>query len=141
MRYLAFVIFLALVSLVGCSSPSSPIVHTEVVLQQEYLTQHWVHSREEAAADSKVEVFRPTDYKEFPPSRFRKQYIFNEGGDCLWYYLAPNDGHHFRPGTWAFDTDEADLLYIQEGDQRVIYRVVELTEELLRMMRVEPVTD
>lgn len=100
------------------------------------LTRHWVRSYEEEAAESGVEVFRPDGFRAFPPSRFRMQYVFEAGGDCEWFYLAPNDGHHFRPGTWRLTGEEEDVLRIQQGEQTVTYRILELTDDLLRMTPV-----
>lgn len=127
----------ALVLAVGCASslvrtsgPASP------ELNREYLTQHWVHSYEEEGA-SGVEVYRPREHKDLPPSLFRMQYVFKEGGDCEWLYSAPTDGHHFKTGTWHLHADEKAVLRIEQGKRTVGYRVVELAEELLRMTRID----
>ncbi len=84
-----------------------------------------------------VDLYRPHDYKEFPPSRFRMQYVFEEGGSARWFYLAPDDGHHFKPGTWRLDHDEEDVIVVDQGGRIVSYRVLELTRHLLRMMRID----
>lgn len=63
------------------------------------------------------------------------QYIFEDEGRCQWYYLAPDDGHHFKPGEWQLE--EGNLLRIEQGEETVRYRIVELTEELLQLKRIE----
>jgi hypothetical protein len=97
------------------------------------LAQHWVHSREEETQGSDVQIYRRENYKEFPPSRFRMQYIFSADGKCKWYYLAPNDAHHFRDGTWKIDANAENIIHIEQ-DKTVSYQIVELTEEVLRMV-------
>lgn len=113
----------------GSGSLASPDINGE------YLTQHWVHSREEEPPNSTVEIYRPNGPRDFPPSRFRMRYIFEEGGTCSWYYLAPDDAHYFRPGSWR--VVENNVLEIVQGDDTVHYRVVELTGEVLRLRRID----
>ncbi len=120
----------------GCSLNFSA-TESSVPIKIENLTQHWVHSREEEAENDSVRVFRPDDFKEFPRSWFRKRYIFYEDGTCEWYYLAPNDGHYFRDGTWEFDSDESNVIHIQEDELTVSFRIIELSSELLRMTFID----
>ncbi|NJO93560.1 MAG: hypothetical protein HC820_02860 [Hydrococcus sp. RM1_1_31] len=61
------------------------------------------------------------------------QYIFSADGTCKWYYLAPNDKHHFRDGTWKIDANTENIIHIEQ-DKTVSYRIVELTKEVLRMV-------
>lgn len=98
----------------------------------EHLTQHWVHSAEEDQPNGAIHVYRPHDFKEFPASRFRMQYIFKPDGSCDWFYLAPNDGHHFRSGTWRLDPQET-VLHVEQGEHTVSYRIVEMRKSLLRV--------
>ena len=51
--------------------------------------------------------------------------------DVNWdrYYLAPDDGHHFRSGSWR--VLENNVLEIEKGDDTSRYSVVELTDEVL----------
>lgn len=133
----SFLISLVVVGLItSCSAPSDTGEPEGVNL--EYLTRHWVHSYEERPEGSDVQIYRPEGFKEFPPSRFRMQYIFYRDGDCKWYYLSPVDAHYFRDGTWRFDVEEEDVIHIKKGERTVTYEIVELTEDLLRMV---PVTE
>lgn len=123
-----------LLALPGCSlfpgsggGPSSD-------LNEAYLTQHWISSYEEQEPGGEVDLYRPAGYKEFPPRRFRMQYIFLEGGSCQWLYLGPTDGHYFKPGRWQLLAD--NVLQIEQGEETVRYHVVELAEDLLRIERI-----
>lgn len=97
------------------------------------LAQYWVRSHEEETQGSNVQIYRRENYKEFPPSLFRMQYIFSADGTCKWYYLAPNDAHHFRDGTWKIDANAENIIHIEQ-DKTVSYQIVELTKEVLRMV-------
>ncbi|HBU08300.1 MAG: hypothetical protein A2471_04955 [Omnitrophica WOR_2 bacterium RIFOXYC2_FULL_45_15] len=103
----------------------------------EYLCQRWVHSFEEQQQADKDSIYRPKDFKEFPGSRFRMQYIFYKNGDCEWYYLSPDDAHHFKSGKWRFDPRKSTLQIIK-SDITESYRVTELTKDMLRIAPIEP---
>ena len=100
------------------------------------LTQSWVHSVEEQKPDDNIQIYRPRNTKEFPPSRFRMKYIFSVDQKCHWYYLAPNDGHHFREGTWKFRDDATNIIDIQQGNATVSYQIIELTQDVLCMLPI-----
>lgn len=123
----------ALVAMAGCSTSGNGSRSTSIDV--ELLTQHWVHSREEEVQSSPIEIFRPADYTDFPPSRFRMQYVFEDDGTCQWFFLAPNDAHHFRDGSWRLE--ENGVLQIEQGEESVRYQILELTPDLLRMSRVD----
>ena len=59
--------------------------------------KHWVHSHEEDTKD--IRVYRPDDY-EFPPSRGRRGFEFREGGEFIYYGIAPVDGSLRSVGSW-----------------------------------------
>ena len=112
--------------------PNSPGINTE------YLCQHWVHSFEEQKQTEKSQIYRTSDFKQFPPSRFRMQYIFYKNGDCEWYYLSPDDGHHFKRGRWRVDAHDKRVLQIIKDDTTESYRIIELTQDRLRMAIITP---
>jgi LEA14-like dessication related protein len=58
--------------------PSCSIFETDSFtrIDIDELDQEWTHSREEQV-DS-VEIYRPSNYKEFPISRYRQKYKFNQ---------------------------------------------------------------
>jgi hypothetical protein len=139
-------VFLALFSY-GCSSKSGPVNTTAsgsgptlMGINTEYLCQHWVNSREEEQRTDKDQIYRPKDFKEFPISHFRMQYIFYKNGDCKWYYLAPDDGHHFKPGTWRIDPNDKSILQINAEGTTRSYRITELKKDILRLASINPNT-
>ncbi len=109
-----------------------------IVINIEFLCQHWVHSREEEQQTDKAEIYRLKDFKKFPPSRFRMQYIFYKSGDCEWYYLAPNDTHHFKRGKWRVDPKDKSILQIIKADITESYRVTEIRKDMLRIALMKP---
>src|ERR1039457_2199153 len=72
----------------------------------------WTDSREENTQGSNVFIFRPCDYKVFPPSRYRFKMNLKSGSICSWLELAINDAHYMVDGTWTFNeaTNELKLL-------------------------------
>ncbi len=136
MRLIIYSIFFSILTLSACSIFSDGD-NSSSDINLEYLNQHWVHSYEEESQESDVNIFRPNDYKEFPPSRFRMQYIFEEDGSCEWFYLAPDDGHHFRSGNWRLVAENNEDIIIERDEDLLRYRIIELNEEILRMKLIE----
>ncbi len=66
------------------------------------------------------------------------QYIFERDGTCQWFYLSPTDAHHFREGRWRVASQEKDVIHIEQGEQTNVYRVLELTQDVLR---IEPMAE
>lgn len=120
------------------STTPSGSSQTQVRINTEYLCQHWVRSREEEHQTDRDQIYRPKNFKEFPVSRFRMQYIFRKNGDCDWYYLAPDDNHHFKPGKWRIDPNDRSVLQVIKGATTESYRVTRLTKSLLRMAVMIP---
>ena len=102
----------------------------EATFDTELFCRAWTHSREESAT-----TYRLASSREFPPSRFRMRYVFNEDGTCQWYYLHPTDRHHMRPGTWEIVGEEGDRVQIldEDGNRVKSFRVLELTQDVLRL--------
>jgi hypothetical protein len=119
------------IEVIGANQSKQLPIHAHINIK--LLSQHWLNSSEEETEN--IKIYRPKNSREFPPSRFRMQYIFSEDGTCKWYYLAPNDGHHFRDGTWKIDANAENVIHIEQ-DGKVSYRILELTEELLRMVPI-----
>ncbi len=100
------------------------------------LLRHWVHSSEEQN-NGNERIFRPKGSREFPPSRFRMEYVFRENGECDWYYLSPDDNHRFKKGTWQLDQVDGTILEIKKEDETERYRIKELTKDILRIDFIE----
>jgi hypothetical protein len=61
------------------------------------------------------------------------QYIFHENGECEWYFLSPDDAHHFKSGRWIIDPRGQNTIEVVKGEAREVYRIVELTSDVLRI--------
>jgi hypothetical protein len=105
------------------------------------LFQHWIHSREEEQPDAKIEIFRPAASMEFPPSRFMMEYKLARDGRCEFLFLAPNDGHYFKPCTWKISADKL-MLQISANRGSTSYKIAELNGKILRFTPLQlPPTD
>lgn len=137
MRILTLFTFLVMLVLSACSLFHDTKDVSSQKINWEVLDQHWLHSFEEEQNGSEADIYRPHGYKNFPPSRFRMQYIFEKNGHCKWFYLAPNDSHHFKPGKWKQDADDSEVIIIERGGQGIRYRILELNEDILRITRID----
>jgi hypothetical protein len=105
------------------------------------LFQHWVHSREEEERGATIQIFRPAASMDFPASWFRMQYKFARDGRCEFFFLAPNDGHHFKPCTWKISADKL-MLQISANRGSTSYKIAELNGKILRFTPLQlPPTD
>jgi hypothetical protein len=102
------------------------------------LFQHWVHSREEEQSGGTVQIFRPAASMEFPPSRFRMAYKFARNGGCEFYFLSPDDAHHFKACKWTISADDKTTLQIIANGITTSYRIAELSGKILRLTPLEP---
>jgi hypothetical protein len=107
---------------------ASPAVHIEA------LSRHWVQSAEEQRADSTLQVFRPAGSRAFPPSRFRMAYKFAPDGRCEFFFLSPDDAHHFRPCTWKLGAKDRRVLQIAADGRTTSFRIAELSGNVLRIV-------
>jgi hypothetical protein len=99
----------------------------------------WSHSFEEEPTQGDIEIYRPTDSREFPLAWFRMRYVFKENRSCEWHVLHPADAHYMQSGTWGVDHRDNRLVLIYDTDglvENVSFRVVELTAEILRVKRL-----
>jgi hypothetical protein len=101
------------------------------------LFQHWVRSSEEEQPGGMIQVFRPVASMNFPPSRFRMAYKFAPKGGCQFYFLSPDDAHHFKPCTWKSSADNL-ILQISASGKLTAYRIAQLTGMSLRLTPLEP---
>ena len=89
----------------------------------------WLRAREEEAENG-PQIFRPSDYKTFPPSRFRAKYVFHRDGTCEYLYLSPNDRHAMKSGEWTYEKGDKRLV-VRDGGEVVCNAVVECGEDRL----------
>ena len=102
------------------------------------LFQHWVHSSEEERPGGTVQIFRPAASMKFPPSRFRMAYKFAPKGSCEFYFLSPDDAHHFNPCSWTIRASDRTILQISANGRTISYRIAQLTGKILRLTLLEP---
>jgi len=102
------------------------------------LFQHWVHSSEEEQPGETVQIFRPAASMKFPPSRFRMAYKFARNGGCEFYFLSPDDAHHFNPCKWTISASDKTMLQISADGKTISYRIANLSGKILRLTPLEP---
>jgi len=97
----------------------------------------WTDSREENDRNSDVMIYRPEDFKEFPVSRFRFRMDLKEDNVCSWLYLSPNDGHHMKDGTWAFNKKTMTLDILDAKKEKVkSFEISEIGKDILKIKRL-----
>ncbi len=110
------------------------------VIYEKNLSGSWTRSFEEELNQDDVEVYRPTESKEFLPAWFRLRYVFNEDRSCEWLVLHSSDAHYMTTGTWGVDPLDKKVILIYDPDGIVVeyrsFRIVELTGEILRVKRI-----
>jgi len=99
-------------------------------LTKGFLVECWVNSYEESTPDKGYEVYRPCDYKSFPASRFRFKMELNNDGTCNYFYLAPDDNHKMKPGTWS-NKNKLLKIFNSEGSLIKQFEIIQLEENLL----------
>jgi len=111
----------------------SGCVENDGVLQMPLLQNSWTHSFEENPSGD-IALYRPSDYMEFPISRYRQVFVFAENNICDYRQLAANDGHYFERGTWSYN-QKTNILKIFNPNAVMIYEfeVVELTNNSLKL--------
>jgi len=97
----------------------------------------WTNSYEESASSTN-EIYRPCEYKKFPPSRFRFSMALSEGGVCQYFQLSPNDAHGMMDGTWTLDAANGTLtIFDGEGNTHTVLIVNSLEKDLLQLKKAE----
>lgn len=76
--------------------------------------QEWVHSHEEQNGQKIPNIFRLKGSREFPPSKFRMEFAFDQSGQCTYKHLSPTDAHELR-GCVYTKVDNKVYLYSNEG--------------------------
>lgn len=131
-------ILLPLLTLSACLPLTEASNVTPIVVNQAHLTQHWIRSLEEESQGSEVQIYRHIDdQKGFKPTRFRMQRVFKENGEYEWLYLAPNDAHYLKSGSWHLDAKKP-VLRLKEDNTTQHYRIIALTEKVLHLEPVKP---
>lgn len=105
-------------------------------IQKSYLTKCWSDSREENKEGSSTTIYRPCDFKNFPPSRFRFKVELNEGGSCKYLHLASNDAHYMAPGTWSYNERDQYLeIADQKGNLIKRWKILNLQNDIMEVVK------
>jgi hypothetical protein len=100
------------------------------------LQQTWLHSHEEDQGE--ILTYRPNTY-DFPPSRGRTGFTFNEDGAFIQYEIAPTDGLEERLGTWKLaGRDQIRVSFAEGTHQDFLLEIVTIEPNLLRVRRRLP---
>lgn len=130
--FLAFmaVAFLSFL-LSGCAKGIASIkTNNPPILQKE-----WKHSYEESAAG--VQIYRPANYKTFPPSMFRQVYNLKADGKCEYLVLHPADAHYMANGTWIYNPETRYLqIRNDKNEQVVLFEVLDIRKDILKIQVV-----
>ncbi len=102
-------------------------------IQVSFLKQTWLHSYEES-----YNIYRPNDYKDFSPSRYRQSFTFKDNNICSYSVCAPNDAHYDENGKWNLNTD-SNILEIRNSKSKVLYKfkIIDLNKNLLKIEVIE----
>jgi hypothetical protein len=93
------------------------------------LAQEWVHSHEEDT-DGEM-VFRPASYR-FPPSRGRKSFWLDPGGQLGTAKIGPDDRYIRAQGGWHIDA--ANKLTLEQtgpGTAKTVMQIISVGPDKL----------
>jgi hypothetical protein len=94
----------------------------------------WVDSREENPAGAKNYIYRPCDFKEFAPSRYRHRIEFKPNGECSSLKLSPTDAHYMAAAKWTYDKDQKIVTVKDETDKVIFqFKIVSLTKDKMEI--------
>lgn len=112
---------------------------TETDVAPEFLLESWTHSMEEQEdANSSIRIFRPSDSREFAPSRFRDAYEFMEDGICRYLFLHPADAHQMKEGTYTYDATNSTIrIFSEDGSFLKAFTVREISRDILVLEQTE----
>lgn len=116
------------VVMIGCEKNNDAIIIP-------LLKQSWTESHEENPSQN-IRIYRPSDYKEFPVTRYRQLFIFQDNNKCDYLKLAANDAHFMILGTWAYEEENKILtIFNKESEVAHKYEMMELRKNVLKLRR------
>lgn len=125
-----------LLGLILCLLLMAVTCRTREGARLEMLQQTWLHSHEEDQGE--ILTYRPNTY-DFPPSRGRTGFTFNEDNSFIQYEIAPTDGLEERLGKWRMTGHDQIRVSFEEGaHQDFVLEIVTIEPNLLRVRRRLP---
>ena len=96
------------------------------------LEKSWTHSTEESS--EQFELYRPSESREFPMSRYRQVFNFKGNNVCEYLELSPTDAHAMKKGIWELD-EKTNIIKIYNQDSKLKYEfeVIEIKDDLLKL--------
>ncbi len=115
-------------SLIGCQdNKQNENTHPEGLIGA------WLHSHEDDTEE--IKVYRPAGY-DFPPSRGRVGFNLMEGGECIYYGIAPADGSTNEPASWRWEGGNTLVITPkEEGASEMVLEVVSVGEGMLKVKK------
>ena len=105
--------------------------------ERNVLNKTWTHSYEEDVADRLI--YRPIDYAQLAPSRYRQVIQLNRNTICNYSVLAPNDAHYMEQGKWTYSESDKKLqLRNATNELKFDFIVVRLESDLLVLSNKNP---
>lgn len=137
----AYQVMILLVMLVVCADCADDPVDSLTPVDFSYTEdadfyRSWTRSyEEETDLNDGIQLYRPTDSRQFPPSWFRNSYVFDRDGTCEWLVLHPADAHYMEPATWKADSGNRNLVSIHNpiGTEVVRFKILELATDYMRI--------
>ena len=135
MKTVKYLIVLFLITLGSCKEETNPVTSQ---IDYGQLNKSWTNSFEEQEVNSSTQVYRPNNYKEFPASHYREQYVFNNDSNCSYLVLDPADAHYFKSGKWSLIDREKNIIKVVDSSGTVYKKlqIVELKQDLLKLVFV-----
>jgi len=109
-----------------------------MTLQPDDLLGCWLDSREENVPESGIKIYRPCDYPDIPPSRFRFRMELNKDKTCSWLTLSPTDAHYMSKGYWHMEDGNKIVLRNNKGVDVHILPVYSVGQGILKIQEETP---
>ena len=105
---------------------------SDLDLDLDLIEKSWTHSQEEENENG-YSIYRPSDCKEFPPSRFRQHFDFKDNHVCSYLVLSPNDAHYVQEGVWKYDESTNTIKIMSETEVVFEFQILELDKNILKL--------
>lgn len=118
----------------GSCEEDETIAYGEIGFAGGQLLGCWTHSFEENQGNPEWRIYRPCDYKEYSPSRYRHRLELMKNAQCTWLHLAANDAHYMVNGSWIYDEENQVLeIFNKSGKSVTKYRLIEVGDDFLKL--------
>ena len=130
-KYLIILAILNVVLFTQCKQESEIEPKQMELYDLDAIKGRWRHSYEEN--ENAYSVYRPSNYKKFPPSRFRQYFDFKDNNLCFFWVLASDDGHYEEEGVWTYDESTNTITIMMETVPIYKFIILELKEDILKL--------